>query len=193
MLARQAVAPRELTRGLQVNLLASYGLLEQATYLSRILLAVNPTAPSELGIHFLRKQRVCPRCLSAVLTRQTVDTWWKVVRRPTPCMRAKPNGWISIQSIAPRVLYLFVIEYRMAGQSTSRLLKIKVRCSTSQSSRLIQKARANSLCISRTSYLLMIQCFRARYNVSSLAHDGTPVFTTSSQSNDHNDRLQERA
>ena len=126
MLARKAVAPCELTGGLQVNLLASYGLLEQATYISKILLAVNPTAPSELGIHFLRKQRVCPRCLSAVLTRQTVDTWWKVVRRPTPGMRAKSIVWISILSLAPRALCLFVMEYRMAGQRTSRPLKIEV-------------------------------------------------------------------
>ena len=157
------------------------------------MLAVNPTAPSELGIHFLRKQRVYPRCLSAILTRQTVDTWWKVVRRPTSCMRAKLNVWISIPNIAPRALCLFVMEYRMAGQSTSRPLKIEIRCSTPQSGLVIQKAEANSLCISRTSRLLITQCFRARYNVSSLAHDETPVFTASSQSNDHNNRLQERA
>ena len=193
MLARQVVAPRELTGGLQVNLPASYGLLEQATYISKILLAVNLTALSKLGIHFLRKQRVCPRCLSAVLTRQQVDTWWKVVQRPTPCMRAKPIVWISIPSIVPRALCFFVMEYHMAGQSTSRPLKIEVRCSTPQSGLLIQKPGANSLCISRTSYLLMLQCFRAQYNVSSLAHDETPVFTSSSESNNHDDRLQERA
>ena len=187
MLARQVVAPRELTGGLQVNLPASYGLLEQATYISKILLAVNLTALSKLGIHFLRKQRVCPRCLSAVLTRQQVDTWWKVVQRPTPCMRAKPIVWISIPSIVPRALCLFVIEYRMAGQSTSRPLKIEVRYSTPQSSLLIQKAGANSLYILRTLCLLILQYFRAQYNVSSLAHNETPVFTLSSESNDHDD------